>query len=142
MNLRKIFWVILIGIIFIGLPYFIISGKPEEVSLGIWTLKWLYTLFIFIFIFSPLSIVGLVLFKTLGMSGFRSLFTYEENDSVVHKIDPRTKVIWSMAVGILVALMGQIWLISILFFSTIPVWYLSKPSQHRMNGTIIFLISQ
>jgi energy-coupling factor transport system permease protein len=76
------------------------------------------------------------------MRGFRSLFTYEEKDSIIHKIDPRTKIVWSMAVGILVALMGQIWLVSLLFFSTIPVWYLSKPSQHRMNGTIIFLISQ
>ncbi|MHA2028792.1 MAG: energy-coupling factor transporter transmembrane component T family protein [Candidatus Kariarchaeaceae archaeon] len=140
--MRKIFRLLLLVIIISAISMYIVSSIPEGVSTDTWILKWLYTIFIFIFIFSPLSIVGLVLFKTLGLSGFRSLFTYEDKDSVVHNVDPRTKVIYSITIGVLVALMGQIWLISILFFSTIPVWYLSKPSRQRMNGTIIFLISQ
>ncbi len=90
----------------------------------------------------PLGIVGFILFKTLGLFGFRSLFTYEEKDSFVHKVDPRAKIIWAITISILVALMGQIWVISLLFFSTLPVWYLSKPTRFRITGVIIFLISQ
>ncbi|MFW9995932.1 MAG: energy-coupling factor transporter transmembrane component T family protein [Candidatus Odinarchaeota archaeon] len=140
-NVRKIYWALLI-IILMLIPLLIITSKPESQALDTWFLKWVYTFFIFTFIMSPLGVVGFILFKTLGLFGFRSLFTYEERDSPVHKIDPRTKIIWSMTVGVLVALMGQIWLISLLFFSTIPIWYLSKPSRYRINGVILFLISQ
>lgn len=140
--LRKIFWILLLILILMGFGGIIVSSTPTDQTVGEWGFKWLYTLFIFIFIMAPLSLVGILLFKTLGLTGFRSLFTFEEKNSFIHNIDPRTKVIWAMTVGVLVALLGQIWLISMLFFTTIPVWYLSKPSRFRINGVIIFLISQ
>ncbi|MFX1516304.1 MAG: energy-coupling factor transporter transmembrane component T family protein [Promethearchaeota archaeon] len=140
--MRKIFWAIILIVILIGIPSIVITSKPADQTLDVWSFKWLYAFLIFTFIMFPLGIVGFVLFKTLGLFGFRSLFTYEEKASFVHKIDPRAKIIWAISISVLVALMGQIWIISLLFFSTIPVWYLSRPTRFRITGVIIFLISQ
>jgi len=88
------------------------------------------------------GIIAYVVFKTVGISGFRRLFTYMKLDSPVHNLNPITKLLFVLMVAILVAMMGDFWILLGLLLVTIPFWVASKPPEGRIRLLMILMLIQ
>lgn len=80
----------------------------------------------------------------------RSLFRYEQKKSILHGLDPRVKLFWLFGVSVLSVVLGTPFLLAVLFFSTLPFWYVLRPSLARIKAMVLlfgaiagsFIISQ
>jgi energy-coupling factor transport system permease protein len=80
----------------------------------------------------------------------RWLFRYEQKDTVMHKLDPRVKLVWLFGLSVLTVVLGAPWLLIGLFLSTLPFWCLLRPSMKKVKakvwviGAIVvgFIVSQ
>jgi energy-coupling factor transport system permease protein len=67
----------------------------------------------------------------------KSLFHYEQRDSLLHRLDPRVKILWLFGVSVLSVVLGTPDLLVVLFFSTIPFWFILRPSKSRIKAILI-----
>ena len=81
---------------------------------------------------------------------FPSIFKFEEKESLMHKFDPRIKLLLLISLSITTIIIGNPFLLFIIFLSTILFWFLLKPNLLRIKGILIayaiigfgFIISQ
>lgn len=71
----------------------------------------------------------------------KSLFRYEQKDSLFHRLDPRVKLFWLFGISVLSVVFGTPDLLAILFISTLPFWVMLKPSKSRIKAIIIIFVS-
>ncbi|MDW5549783.1 energy-coupling factor transporter transmembrane component T [Methanosarcina sp.] len=71
----------------------------------------------------------------------KSLFRYEQKDSLLHRLDPRVKLFWLFGISVLSVVFGTPDLLAILFISTLPFWFMLKPSKGRIKAIIIIFMS-
>lgn len=71
----------------------------------------------------------------------KSLFRYEQKDSLLHRLDPRVKLFWLFGISVLSVVFGTPDLLAILFISTLPFWFVLKPSKSRIKAIIIIFMS-
>jgi len=71
----------------------------------------------------------------------KSLFRYEQKDSLLHRLDPRVKLFWLFGISVLSVVFGTPDLLAILFISTLPFWFMLKPSKSRIKAIIIIFMS-
>jgi len=70
----------------------------------------------------------------------KSLFRYEQRDSLLHRLDPRVKLLWLFGISVLSVVLGTPDLLVVLFLSTIPFWFILRPSKSRIKAiSIVFL---
>jgi energy-coupling factor transport system permease protein len=74
---------------------------------------------------APLSFVTII-----GFKGLRHLFSYEPKDSLIHRLDPRLKVIYPFVVGVLTVFLNWDWVYVLAAFTVVP-WLILHPSQQR-----------
>src|SRR5215472_2794754 len=74
---------------------------------------------------APLSFVTII-----GFKGLRHLFSYEPKDSMIHRLDPRLKVVYPFAVGVMTVFLNWDWVYVLAAFTLIP-WLILRPSQQR-----------
>jgi energy-coupling factor transport system permease protein len=74
---------------------------------------------------APLSFVTII-----GFRGLRHLFSYEPKDSLIHRLDPRLKVVYPFAVGVMTVFLNWDWVYVLAAFTLIP-WLILRPSQQR-----------
>jgi energy-coupling factor transport system permease protein len=74
---------------------------------------------------APLAFVTLV-----GFKGLRHLFSYEPKATIIHRLDPRLKVIYPVAVGIMSVFLNWDYVYGLAVFTLIP-WIILRPSQQR-----------
>ncbi|AKB50437.1 Transmembrane component of general energizing module of ECF transporters [Methanosarcina barkeri str. Wiesmoor] len=67
----------------------------------------------------------------------KSLFRYEQKDSLLHRLDPRVKLLWLFGISVLSVVFGTPDLLAILFISTLPFWFILKPSKSRIKAMLI-----
>lgn len=67
----------------------------------------------------------------------KSLFRYEQKDSLLHRLDPRVKLLWLFGISVLSVVFGTPGLLAILFISTLPFWFILKPSKSRIKAVLI-----
>jgi len=67
----------------------------------------------------------------------KSLFRYEQKDSLLHRLDPRVKLLWLFGISVLSVVFGTPDLLAILFISTLPFWFILKPSKSRIKAVLI-----
>jgi energy-coupling factor transport system permease protein len=67
----------------------------------------------------------------------KSLFRYEQKDSLLHRLDPRVKLLWLFGISVLSVVLGTPYLLVALFFSTLPFWFILKPSRSRIKAILI-----
>lgn len=67
----------------------------------------------------------------------KSLFRYEQKDSLLHRLDPRVKLLWLFGISVLSVVFGTPGLLAILFISTLPFWFILKPSKSRIKTVLI-----
>lgn len=65
------------------------------------------------------------------------LFRYEQKDSLLHRLDPRVKLLWLFGVSVLSVVLGTPYLLVALFLSTLPFWFILKPSKSRIKAMLL-----
>ncbi len=126
-----------------------------SIPMGGYTLgEWLYAIFLFVIVI-PLvpGIIAYLIFKTIGISGFRRLFSFSKVDSPMHRLNPITKILYVLLIGVGVAILendifvdGIIirveYILLALFFSTFIGWLYANPSSQKLRAMIIIILTQ
>jgi energy-coupling factor transport system permease protein len=73
----------------------------------------------------------------MEVQGLKSLFRYEQKDSLLHRLDPRVKLFWLFGVSVLSVVLGTPYLLVLLFVSTLPFWFILKPSISRIKAILL-----
>ena len=71
----------------------------------------------------------------------QGLFRYEQNETVIHRIDPRIKLIWVLSISVLTMTAGVPWILLLIFLSTIPFWILLRPSKDKVTSIAFVLMT-
>ncbi len=69
----------------------------------------------------------------------RGIFRYEQKETVIHRIDPRVKLVWVFCISVLTIIAGVPWMLLIIFLSTLPFWVLLHPSREKVKSFIFIL---
>jgi len=97
--------------------------------------------FIVLLTFIP-AFIAYLIFKIVGLSGFRRLFSYERRDSIAHRMHPLPKLIFVLFISIGVAMASEFITLVFLIILTIFVWLLSNPSEDKMRLMLIIILTQ
>jgi energy-coupling factor transport system permease protein len=86
-------------------------------------------------------LIGPALFiRFVGVRGLRNVLTYEPSDSVIHRLDPRLKLIYPVLIGVLSVLLSWQWVYVLFGLTTIP-WVLLRPSRTRVRILAVIVVS-
>jgi energy-coupling factor transport system permease protein len=77
-------------------------------------------------------ILPVAFFKLVGLGGLRELVTYEAKDTPLHRLDPRLKVLYPVAMGILSILLTWSFMLILFALSILP-WFWLRPSRQRIR---------
>lgn len=88
------------------------------------------------------GLIAYFIFKVIGISGFRRIFSYENRESKVHNMHPLPKILFTLFVSIGVAIVEQLYSLIFLFALTLIFWYYSNPSKNRLRLVVILLLTQ
>lgn len=66
----------------------------------------------------------------------RWLFRYEQKDTVIHRLDPRVKLVWLFGLSVLTVVLGAPWLLIGVFISTLPLWFILRPSGNKVKAML------
>jgi len=88
------------------------------------------------------AVIAYLVFKSIGLTGFRRLFSYEPKESFMHHMHPLTKLFIILFIAIGTALAMSPYTLITLLLLTVPLWYLSKPSEGRVRLMLILLFTQ
>lgn len=69
----------------------------------------------------------------------RGIFRYEQKETMIHRIDPRVKLVWVFCISVLTIIAGVPWMLLLIFLSTLPFWVLLHPSQEKVKSFIFIL---
>lgn len=69
----------------------------------------------------------------------RGIFRYEEKETIVHRIDPRVKLVWVFSISVLAITAGVPWMLLLIFLSTLPLWALLRPSREKIKSFVFVL---
>ena len=77
--------------------------------------------------------------KLVGLGGLRDLVTYEARDTPLHKLDPRLKVLYPIAMGILSILLNWDFMLIVFGLSILP-WFWLRPSRAKVRVLMVMVI--
>jgi energy-coupling factor transport system permease protein len=86
-------------------------------------------------IFGVPTLLPILFVKLIGFKGLRHLFSYEPRQSVIHRLDPRLKLLNSALIGILSIFLNWDFVYLLVGFTIIP-WILVRPSLARARVII------
>ncbi|HUC22095.1 MAG TPA: energy-coupling factor transporter transmembrane component T, partial [Streptosporangiaceae bacterium] len=93
----------------------------------------------YLIIFVPPLILPWMFIKLVGLGGLRDLVTYEARDTPLHKLDPRLKVLYPIAMGILSIVLNWDFMLIVFGLSVIP-WFWLKPSRAKVRVLMVMVI--
>lgn len=70
--------------------------------------------------------------KLVGFKGLRQLFSYEPKPSIIHRLDPRLKILYPVLIGILAVMLNWQFVFMLFGLSLVP-WILLSPSKDRIR---------
>jgi energy-coupling factor transport system permease protein len=76
----------------------------------------------------------------VGVQGLRHLFSYEPRQSIIHELDPRLKVLYPFAIGIISVLLNWDFVLLLLVFTLIP-WAFVRTSAARRRVIVTMIIT-
>jgi len=86
-------------------------------------------------------LIGPALFiRFVGIRGLRNVLTYEPSSSVIHRLDPRLKLLYPALVGVLSVLLSWRW-VYVLFALTLIPWALLRPSLVRVRILTVIVVA-
>jgi energy-coupling factor transport system permease protein len=96
------------------------------------------TLIAYLMVFAVPMILPVLFFKFVGLGGLRELVTYEAKDTPLHKLDPRLKVLYPIAMGILSIILNWDFMLIVFGLSVIP-WFWLRPSRARIRVLLVMV---
>ncbi len=84
-------------------------------------------------------LLPIAFFKLVGLGGLRELVTYEARDTPLHRLDPRLKVLYPVAMGILSILLTWSLMLVVFALSILP-WFWLRPSRQRVRVLLVMAL--
>jgi len=97
------------------------------------------TVISYLLVFTVPMLLPVAFFKLVGLGGLRELVTYEAKDTPLHRLDPRLKVLYPVAMGILSILLTWSFMLIVFGLSLLP-WFWLRPSRQRMRVLLVMVI--
>jgi energy-coupling factor transport system permease protein len=97
------------------------------------------TILAYLLIFGTPMILPVMFIKLVGLGGLRDLVTYEARDTPLHKLDPRLKVLYPIAMGILSIVLNWDFML-IVFALTVLPWFWLRPSRSKVRVLMVMVI--
>jgi len=97
--------------------------------------------FIILLTFIP-AFIAYMIFKIVGLSGFRRLFSYESRDSIMHRMHPLPKIMFVLFVSVGVAMAEELYTMIFMIVLTIIMWLFSNPSEDKTRLLLIVILTQ
>jgi energy-coupling factor transport system permease protein len=97
------------------------------------------TIIAYLIVFAAPMILPIMFIKLVGLGGLRDLVTYEARDTPLHKLDPRLKVLYPVAMGILSIILNWDFMLIVFVLSIIP-WFWLQPSRAKMRVLAVMVI--
>jgi len=98
------------------------------------------TIISYLLIFTVPLVVPLSFISLIGFKGLRHLFSYEPKQSLIHRLDPRLKVVYPVVVGVLSVFLNWDYVYGLAAFTCIP-WIILRPSQQRARVVITLALA-
>jgi energy-coupling factor transport system permease protein len=96
------------------------------------------TVIAYLIVFAVPLILPVLFFKLVGLGGLRELVTYEARDTPLHKLDPRLKVLYPIAMGILSIIVNWDFMLIIFGLSIFP-WFWLRPSRAKVRVLMVMV---
>jgi energy-coupling factor transport system permease protein len=97
------------------------------------------TVIAYLLIFAVPLVLPVAFLKLVGLSGLRTLVTYEAKDTPLHNLDPRLKVLYPVGMGILSILFTWKFML-IVFGLTLLPWFWLRPSRAKIRVLLVMII--
>src|SRR5215469_3024933 len=97
------------------------------------------TIISYLLIFTVPFLAPLAFITIIGFRGLRHLFSYEPKPSLIHRLDPRLKVIYPFVVGVVSVFLNWNWVYGLAAFTILP-WIILRPSQQRARVVITLAV--
>jgi energy-coupling factor transport system permease protein len=97
------------------------------------------TVISYLLIFAVPMVLPFLFFKLVGLGGLRELVTYEARDTPLHNLDPRLKVLYPIAMGVLSILLSWKLMLAVFALSIIP-WFWLRPSKAKVRVLMVMII--
>lgn len=97
------------------------------------------TIIAYLILFGIPLILPYMFIKLVGLGGLRDLVTYEARDTPLHKLDPRLKVLYPIAMGILSIVLNWDYML-IVFALTVFPWFWLRPSRGKVRVLMVMVI--
>lgn len=89
----------------------------------------------YLLIYGVPALLPALFVRVIGFKGLRHLFSYEPKQSLIHRLDPRLKVIYPVLMGLLSVFLNWNYVYLLVSFALIP-WILLRPSAKRLRVVI------
>ncbi len=96
------------------------------------------TIIAYLIVFAVPLLLPVAFFKLVGLGGLRELVTYEARDTPLHKLDPRLKVLYPIAMGILSIILNWDFMLIIFGLSILP-WFWLRPSRAKVRVLMVMV---
>ena len=97
------------------------------------------TVISYLLVFVVPLLLPVVFIKLVGLGGLRELVTYEAGDTPLHRLDPRLKVLYPVAMGVLSILLSWTLMLAVFALSILP-WLWLRPSRQRIRVLMVMVI--
>jgi len=88
------------------------------------------------------AFIAYLIFKIVGLSGFRRLFSYERRESIMHRMHPLPKIVFVLFISLGVAMAEEFLTLVLMIILTIFAWLLSNPSEDKTRLLLIVIFTQ
>ena len=97
------------------------------------------TILAYLLLFGTPMILPVMFIKLVGLGGLRDLVTYEARDTPLHKLDPRLKVLYPIAMGVLSIVLNWDFMLIVFGLSVLP-WFWLRPSRNKVRVLMVMII--
>ena len=97
------------------------------------------TVISYLLVFAVPLLLPVLFIKLVGLGGLRELVTYEAGDTPLHRLDPRLKVLYPVAMGVLSILLSWTLMLAVFALSILP-WLWLRPSRQRIRVLMVMVI--
>ena len=97
------------------------------------------TVISYLLVFAVPLLLPVLFIKLVGLGGLRELVTYEAGDTPLHRLDPRLKVLYPVAMGVLSILLSWTLMLAVFGLSILP-WLWLRPSRQRIRVLMVMVI--
>ncbi len=112
----------------IGIQHFFLENLVGQTILG-------YLLMFVVPLLLPVVFVRLV-----GIRGLRNLFSYEPKESIIHRLDPRLKILYPFVISTLSVFLNWNFVFLLLLFTVVP-WILLRTSSQRLRVVVTMALT-